>query len=523
MMGQHIQTDVVVIGAGTGGLTAAAYLAAAGRRVTVVDRGYAPGGHGSVFTREGFEFDIGLHYLGSTRTGAPSTKRLLDPLGIDVAYAPVEPTDTVVLADGQRFEVPRGLEAYRAALHAALPDERAAIDRYLGTVDTVDALVAQLGRTPAPAEVPTTLRRAGVVLRRARDTVGGYWDQLGFSPRARTLLGWFQGTYAVAPSEASLLYHCVLTMAFVNGGWYPRGGGAVISDRLADVVTGNGGQFLQRHEVTQITVDDERVTGVVATDPDGETVTVSASTVVAAGDIKQTFLSLLDPAVVPRKLARRVRGYEMALPLAVLYLVVERDLAAEGIPATNFMVVPEDDLQGTFDQARRGEFADEPFVWVTSASLKDPNNPRLCPPGHTNLQLMTLAPPQPAAWGLKVGEQRGEAYQAAKDELTRQMLKVADRSIPGLSDTAVYTDLATPYTETRYMGVTDGTSYGIAATPDQMLWDRPGPTGPIPGLYLAGASTRTGHGITGTMIGGIGAASAILGQPAVKAVRARQA
>lgn len=105
-MGQPIDTDVVVIGAGTGGLTAAAYLAAAGRRVTVLDRGFVPGGHGSVFTREGSEFDIGLHYLGSTRDGVPATQPLLDPLGIDVTYAPLQPTDTVVLADGQRFEVP---------------------------------------------------------------------------------------------------------------------------------------------------------------------------------------------------------------------------------------------------------------------------------------------------------------------------------------------------------------------------------------------------------------------------------
>ena len=242
-MGQPIETDVVVVGAGTGGLTAAAYLAAAGRRVTVLDRGFVPGGHGSVFTREGFEFDIGLHYLGSTRAGVPSTERLLDPLGVDVTYAPLEPTDTVVLADGQRFEVPRGLEAYRASLHAELPGERAAIDRYLNTIDAIDALVGQLGKAPALAEIPATAMRAGVVLRHARDTVGGYWDRLGFSARARTLLGWFQGTYAVAPSEASLLFHAVLTMAFVNGAWYPQGGGGVISDRLADVVTGNGGEF----------------------------------------------------------------------------------------------------------------------------------------------------------------------------------------------------------------------------------------------------------------------------------------
>lgn len=123
-----------------------------------------------------------------------------------------------------------------------------------------------------------------------------------FCPRARTLLGWIQGTYAVAPSQASLPFHALDTMHYVNGAWYPQGGGGVISDRLADVVSGNGGQFLLRHEATQITLDDGRVTGVVAADPNGETVTVSASTVVAAGDIRQTFLSLLDPAAVPRKL-----------------------------------------------------------------------------------------------------------------------------------------------------------------------------------------------------------------------------
>jgi phytoene dehydrogenase-like protein len=517
-MGKQTQADVVVVGAGTGGLTAAAYLAAAGRRVTVVDRGFAPGGHGSVFTRGGFEFDIGLHYLGSTREGTPATQPLLDPLGIDVAYLPLNPTDTVVLADGGRFEVPRGLEAFRAALHAALPGERGALDEYFGTVDAIDALVMQLNARPALGEIPATLRRSGVMLRHARDTVEGYWDSLGLSARARTLLGWLQGTYAVPPSEASLPFHALISMHYINGAWYPQGGGGVISQRLADVVTSNGGQFLLRHEVTRITVEHGRASGVVASDPDGATVTVTAPIVLAAGDIKHTILELLDPAVVPRKLQHKVRGYEMALPLAVLYLVIDRDLAADGLPPTNYFVYPHDDLQGEYARARRGEFSDDPAVFISSASLKDRDNPRLCPTGHTNLQLMTVAPPQPSSWGLEMGKERGEAYQAAKDELSRRMLKTADRALPGLSDSVVYSDLSTPSTETRYMGVSDGTSYGIAATPDQVMWNRPGPATPIPGLYLAGASTRTGHGITGTMGGGVQAATAILGRSAIKAV-----
>jgi all-trans-retinol 13,14-reductase len=516
-MGQHDGADVVVVGAGTGGLTAAAYLAAAGRRVTVVDRGFGPGGHGSVFTRGGFEFDIGLHYLGSTREGTPATQPLLDPLGIDVTYLPLNPTDTVVLADDGRFEVPRGLDAFRAALRAALPEERG-LDEYLGTIDAIDALAMQLNARPALGEIPATLRRSWVVLRHARDTVEEYWDNLGLSARARTLLGWLQGTYAVPPSEASLLFHALISMHYINGAWYPQGGGAVISQGLADVVTSNGGQFLLRHEVTRITVEHGRVTGVVATGPDGATVTVPAAAVVAAGDIKHTILDLLDPAVVPRKLQHIVRGYEMALPLAVLYLVIDRDLGAEGLPSTNYCVYPHDDLQGEYARARRGEFSAQPAVFISSASLKDRDNPRLCPPGHTNLQLMTVAPPQPSSWGLAMGTQRGEAYHAAKDELSRRMLTTADRALPGLSDSVVYSDLSTPYTETRYMGVTDGTSYGIAATPDQVMWNRPGPTTPIPGLYLAGASTRASHGITGTMGGGIQAATAILGRSAINAV-----
>ena len=114
---------------------------------------------------------------------------------------------------------------------------------------------------------------------------------------------------------------------------------------------------------------------------------------------------------------------------------------------------------------------------------------------------------------------RRPAYTEAKGRFRDQLLAAADRAIPGLSDAVVYADVATPYTVQRYTAVTDGTSYGIAATRDQMITSRPAPKTHIPGLFLVGASTRSGHGITGVMHGGIATATAVLGRSAVTAAR----
>jgi all-trans-retinol 13,14-reductase len=84
--------DVIVIGSGPGGLAAAAHLAVAGRRVMVVEAGDVPGGHQSSFTREGYEFDLGLHYV----TPGP-LRELLAPLGVPVDFTrfdPVLPADS---------------------------------------------------------------------------------------------------------------------------------------------------------------------------------------------------------------------------------------------------------------------------------------------------------------------------------------------------------------------------------------------------------------------------------------------
>src|SRR5262249_10688931 len=105
------------------------------------------------------------------------------------------------------------------------------------------------------------------------------------------------------------------------------------------------------------------------------------------------------------------------------------------------------------------------------------------------------------------------------DALEADMIARFDRLFPGVAKDIVYRESATPITHQRFTRATDGTGYGLAATPAQFLKNRPGYRGPLPGLYLCGASTRAGHGIVGAMMGGEQVARRIAEEVEVRVAR----
>ena len=503
--------DVVVVGAGPGGLAAAAYLAVCGRRVALVDARDVPGGHQSAFRRGDHQFEIGLHYV----TPEP-LRRLLAPLGIPVRFTDFDPDAlfTLHLPD-MTVRVPLGFAAARDRLAAAFPAERSVVDAFLGTVQTLDREMRLVRDEPRDRDL---LRRPGQLRHLARyggSTLGGFLGALGASPRLRSVLSWNDGVFAVPPSRLSLLGYAWVTAGYLAGGVsYPAGGSARISAELAGVVRRHGGEVLLGTEVSRIVVAGGRVRGVavrpVAAGGPGELILAPA--VVAAGDLKRTFLELLAPGTVPPRVLRRVRRLEMALPLAVVHLALDRDLRAEGFPTTNPIVFPDDDGEAAYAAARAGTLAAGPVEHVWLGSLADPGNRALCPPGQTLLELITVAPADRACWGAVPGAGPATRYADRKGEVRNQLLALADRAVPGIAASVVYADTATPVTDEERMRCTGGTSYGVAVTPRQAML-RPGPVGPVPGLFLAGASTRTMHGLVGGLTGGVAAAAAVLGHP----------
>jgi phytoene dehydrogenase-like protein len=513
--------DVVIVGAGMGGLTAGALLAQRGRSVLVLDQHYVPGGNATIFKRPGYEFDVGVHYLGQCGPDG-ILPRILHAAGAKgVRFGQMDPDgfDTL-LFDGLEFRVPMGVDAYRDRLVQHFPSERAGIDRYVGLLSTA-AELQRAAQKPKRALSWSRSQAWGALkaLRWADSTLGRFLDTCSADPLLRAVLAAENGTYAEPPSRASLVLHLGLMLHYLeNGGYYPLGGGQVPANALADSIESSGGKLLLSTQVNKIRVQGGRAVGVEIANKHLGRRFVAAETVISNADVKKTLLQLVDRGAVSQATRTKAQRWEMAPALGITYLGVKDSVLGPRTQNTNYWVYPSTDIEGFYADAREGRMTEQPMVYATLASLKDPTNPRLAPPGVLNLQLMTAVPSQPSAWGVTAAQAKdgsyGEVpeYQARKAQFAERMRRGAARVFPTLDQCVVFEEVATPLTHTRYTGATGGTSYGLALIREQFLHRRPGAETEVPGLLLCGASMRTAHGILGAMTSGVVAAAQIAGR-----------
>ena len=502
--------DVIVIGSGLGGLTAAGIFAQQGQKVLVLDRHTVAGGNATVFRRTGYTFEIGVHYVGD---GGPNgvIRRTLRLAGADHEFLPMDPDgfDTLCLPNGDRFSYPRGVDAFEARLLEAFPREGKGVRLWCRFLrETWNLMLANF----KPIKLLAALPFSRFAARHLNSTLDQVLDACTADLNLRTVLIGPHLDHGVAPGKVSALLHAGLVMSYlVDGAWYPKGGGQALSDTLVARIEAAQGKVLLLATAERIVVEGGRAAGVVFHNKHVGRHEVRARAVISNADLKQTYARLLPPEAVPPEQREKVERYQMAGALAVLYLGVKREaLGAQGTRNTNWWVFPSTDVAREYRDAAEGRFAEDPSALIAITSNKDPSQ-RIAPDGVANLQVMALAPGDRSAWGASSDDYRkAPAYLEAKRRFRDTMVRQASRVFPELARGIVFEEVATPVTHSRYTLSSNGTAFGIAATPSQFGRARPSARTAIPGLFLAGASMRSTHGVYGAVLSGRAAARAAI-------------
>ena len=503
--------DALVIGSGIGGLASAALLALyAGKKVLVLERHYTAGGYTHVFQRPGYEWDVGLHYIGQVQDETSIVRKAFDQItGGQPHWASMpEVYDRFVI--GQRaYEFVSGTERIRDRLNNYFPRESAGIDRYLKAVQSVaqgtDLYFAEKAIPHPIAFLVGPFLRAPL-LRWARRTTAEV--PAGFTQN-QELLGLLTaqwGDYGLPPQQSSFALHAIVANHYLEGANYPVGGVSRVAETVAPAIERTGGKIVVNAEVAEILLEHKRAVGVRLSD--GRE--VRAPIVISDAGARNTFARLLPRnEECHRKVAERIRAIPSSQAHLCLYVGVKETAASLGITGTNIWVYPTPNHDANLARFTSDPEAAFPSVYISFPSAKDPDFARRHP-GRATVEVVTFTPYrwfQP--WQESNWRRRGPDYDAFKQQWSDRLQEELIRQVPVLAGKIDHAELSTPLSTRHFMNYQQGEMYGLSGTPERFRLRCLTPVTPIRDLYLTGQDV-TSLGVTGALFGGVLTASAIL-------------
>lgn len=516
--------DAIVIGSGMGGLTAAVLLGAhGGKRVLVLERHYEPGGFTHTFRRPGFEWDVGLHYIGQVQDRTHRVRRAFDHLtGGAVEWQAMPDVYDRILIAGQRFDFTAGLDRFRAGLHAWFPGESRAIDQYIAAVRACNrssGLYYAEKAVPGPiASIAGGLMRIPY-MRWARRTTRQVLESFTRNQELIGVLTAQWGDYGLPPAQSSFAVHATIAEHYFDGGSYPIGGAGVIAEAMARQMEKHGGSLVTSAEVQSILVENGRACGVLMAD--GRS--LRAPLVISDAGAANTCERLLPRDLPPRSLAEvdalraKLRRIAPSSAHLSLYVGLSKPAGELGIAGTNLWIYPGFDHDASVARAARDLDAPFPFAYISFPSAKDPHFAQRFP-GKATIEAIALASYESfAAWGDTKWKRRGQDYDALKQRLADRLRAEIERQVPAASSHIEHAELSTPLTTRHFMNYAQGEIYGLSATPARYALRELGARTPVRGLYLTGQDAAT-LGVVGALFGGVVCASAALGKNLFSAV-----
>ena len=487
--------DVIVIGAGVGGLVTASQLAAKGAKVLVLERYLIPGGSGGSFKREGYTFDVGASMIfGFGEKGHTNLlTRALADVGQHCDTIPDPAQLEYHLPGGLNVAVDRDYEQFLADLSALFPHEAKGIRAFYDTCWQVfrclDAM--PLLSLEDPAYLAKVFFKAPLaclgLARWLPVNVGDVARQHISDPALLKFIDMECFCWSVMPADLTPMINAGMVFSDRHAGGinYPKGGVGVIAAKLVAGLESQGGAIRYKARVTQVLLENNTAVGVKLAS--GEE--LRARRVVSNATRWDTFGALVDAAHTPKAETTWRRRYKPSPSFLSLHLGIDAQIVPKAYHCHHLLLERWEEME-----------AEQGVVFVSMPTLLDPE---LAPAGRHIVHAFT--PSSMEHWqGLTPA-----AYRAKKQADADRLIGRLEAILPGLSGAIRHREVGTPRSHRRFLGRMGG-SYGpIPALRLPGLLPMPFNRTGISGLYAVGDSCFPGQGLNAVAFSGFACAHRI--------------
>lgn len=453
-----VDYEIVIIGAGIGGLVCGCYLARAGLKVLIVEQRSKPGGYCTEFEKGGYRFDAGVHSLGSLREEGVNFQILRDlELSDRISFITVDPTDRIITPDKTVF-IRRDKDKTKGELIAHFPKERANIDNFFEFLLDNDFL--------------------SIVSKTKKITFKKLLDNFFSDYKLKAVLSILLGNLGLSSSQASALVCISLYREFIlDGGYYPKGGIQVFPNLLASKFKEYGGTLLLSVKAVKVETKQKKIYGIKLNN--GEFILTKF--VVSNADATLTFCRLLD---CKSEEAEKVKRLKPSSSGFIVFLGLNRKLNIKPKHfATWFFSTYDIDkcYRTTFDFSKI-DYQD--YFICSFPSLIDST---LAPDGKSIVRIFKV--------GVAYADK--SIWDKYREILYQKTIEKVNCLIPGLQNYIEVKEIATPHTFFKFTSNRNGAWLGWASIPKQVDINVCPAETSIENLYLTGHWATNGIGQSG--------------------------
>ncbi len=490
--------EVIVIGAGLGGLCAAYELARNDVRVLILERHNLPGGFSTSFIRGRFEFETSLHEL----SGGAAYAYLKDS-ELDLEFLKVPEAYRLMLTEKNvDFRAPFGMEEFINAVIDAVPGSEGPVRDFMRVCEESFNAFTYLGET-SPPDPRVLLRKFGNFIRTGAATTDEVADAVKLPEAARDLIYPYWCYLGVSTKRISFSLWASMIYSYLKFGAYiPKGRSHAFSASFAKGIVNAGGEIRYNAEVTRINTEGGCVTGVILAS--GER--IDCQRIVSNISPHRIFGSLMKPIEVPEKALRMVNARQPGFSFVVVFLGLDADRESLGLTDYSYFISPHMDTV-RLEESLKNRHDPNPMQAAICLNAADDS---ASPPGTTILSI--TAGTHPDAWQDIDSWDYPRAKRDFAELLINQFEKATGTNIRSHIEEL---EIAAPPTFSRYTASWNGTVYGYEPEP----WD-----GIIPrvlaenrenflkGLRFCGGNASRTYGFGSSMLSGKTAADKTLAE-----------